>query len=202
MCHDSPPPPPLLRLCLFYLDINLSLDGTSLRNVLLWSNRPSDGSCVCVAGTLKQICVTECCARQRTRVVGNLLADSLNPLAEWTITWRNPYSPGVSSSGRQTQSVTVPVLEYGDRKPLLTFECTYFCEERMMMLLVMWGFRFHSYHCDIHMFSLCNLYIPALFHIGTYLQQLRLHGCDFSFKFSGILVNLRLKEQIYKSILF
>lgn len=31
----------------------------------------------------------------------DLLADSLNPLAEWTITCRKPYRPGVSSSGKQ-----------------------------------------------------------------------------------------------------
>lgn len=55
-------------------------------------------------------------------------------------------------------------------------------------------FRFHSYHCDIHMISLSNLYIPVIFHTRTYLQQLCLHGCDFSFKFSGILVILLLKE--------
>lgn len=54
----------------------------------------------------QQICVTGCCARQRTCAVKNLLAESLNPWAEWTITWRNPYSPGVSSSGAQTWGVS------------------------------------------------------------------------------------------------
>ena len=30
-----------------------------------------------------------------------ILADSLKPCAEWTITWRKPYRPGVSSSETQ-----------------------------------------------------------------------------------------------------
>lgn len=99
--------PPQLPPYFWDLGINLSLDQTILWKVLPWSNRSSDG--LCVVGTLiygQQICVTGCCARQCTCAVKNLLAESLNPWAEWTITWRNPYSPGVSSSGAQTWGVS------------------------------------------------------------------------------------------------
>lgn len=48
------------------------------------------------------------------RWLEDLLADSVNPLAEWTITCRKPYRPGVSSSGKQGQTQSVRFLTVGE----------------------------------------------------------------------------------------
>lgn len=49
-------------------------------------------------------CVHDGCGEEKKSV--HLLADSLNPLAEWTMTWRKPYKPGVSSSGHKSITLT------------------------------------------------------------------------------------------------
>lgn len=121
------------EIFLFSLGINLSPDQTILWKVLPWSNGSSDG--LCVVGTLiygQQICVTGCCARRCTCAVKNLLAESLNPWAEWTITWRNPYSPGVSSSGAQTWGVSreAVVMWTLKNRPLSFSSISCFCKKK------------------------------------------------------------------------
>lgn len=68
----------------------------------------------------------------QTCAVKNLLAESLNPWAEWTITWRNPYSPGVSSSGAQTWDVSreAVVMWTLKNRPLSFSSIFCFCKKK------------------------------------------------------------------------
>lgn len=133
---------------LFSLGINLSPDQTILWKVLPWSNGSSDG--LCVVGTFiygQQICVTGCCARRCTCAVKNLLAESLNPWAEWTITWRNPYSPGVSSSGTQKWGVSreAVVMWTLKNRPLSFSSISCFCKKKIPSLsTVICAYQFAS----------------------------------------------------------
>lgn len=75
------------------------------------------GSCVLLAhafmpssyvwGDAEPGCVQKCgfkkTPKKPKQFLDDLLAESLKPLAEWTITCRKPYRPGVSSSGKQEQ---------------------------------------------------------------------------------------------------
>lgn len=71
--------------------------------------------------------------KKKKLFLADLLADCSNPLAEWTITCRKPYRPGVSSSGKQAHRAvraarvhireSVHKNQQGNQKSLQTIKC-------------------------------------------------------------------------------
>lgn len=80
-----------------------------LDHVFCWQTR------TCTAAMCEGMLSPSVCAsalpktKKKLLFLADLLADSLNPLAEWTITCRKPYRPGVSSSGKQAHRAVSPV---------------------------------------------------------------------------------------------
>lgn len=69
--------------------------------VMCFAGRHVYAQPLCVSGCWARVCAQVQRKEKKKLFLADLLADCLNPLAEWTITCRKPYRPGVSSSGKQ-----------------------------------------------------------------------------------------------------
>lgn len=114
MSQDDFFPPVVLIICgLHFPSETLSFPHVQHRPRSV-SERCVMEKCTCEATPPQTACTSVAEEGGERRWLKDLLADSLNPLAELTITCRKPYRPGVSSSGKQGQTQSVRFLTVGE----------------------------------------------------------------------------------------